>query len=155
MDSPSSTTRISARSSMIDSFKSCTLSGMTIDKEELKKKLLMPQYLRFAMRDSIRLKDPSAGESRLPGSRDLVATATAENDDQTPPESPMVVFINPRSGGRHGPMLKERLQMLMGEEQVCFFFLLKFIKLTLTGPFYVCFILWFSADPIEFFWFFW
>ncbi|PQQ12499.1 diacylglycerol kinase 4 [Prunus yedoensis var. nudiflora] len=118
MDSPSSTTRISARSSMIDSFKSCTLSGMTIDKEELKKKLLMPQYLRFAMRDSIRLKDPSAGESRLPGSRDLVATATAENDDQTPPESPMVVFINPRSGGRHGPMLKERLQMLMGEEQV-------------------------------------
>ncbi|KAI5348900.1 PREDICTED: diacylglycerol kinase [Prunus dulcis] len=118
MDSPSSTTRISARSSMIDSFKSCTLSGMTIDKEELKKKLLMPQYLRFAMRDSIRLKDPSAGESRLPGSRDLVATATAENEDQTPPESPMVVFINPRSGGRHGPMLKERLQMLMGEEQV-------------------------------------
>ncbi|BBG92915.1 diacylglycerol kinase 7 [Prunus dulcis] len=94
--------------------------GMTIDKEELKKKLLMPQYLRFAMRDSIRLKDPSAGESRLPGSRDLVATATAENEDQTPPESPMVVFINPRSGGRHGPMLKERLQMLMGEEQLTY-----------------------------------
>ncbi|XP_050119456.1 diacylglycerol kinase 4 [Malus sylvestris] len=119
MDSPSSsTTRITARSSMIDSFRGCTLSGMTIDKEELKKKLLMPQYLRFAMRDSIRLKDPRAGESRLPGSRDLVATAAVENVEETPPESPMVVFINPRSGGRYGPMLKERLQLLMGEEQV-------------------------------------
>ncbi|KAM1172633.1 hypothetical protein ACFX15_022248 [Malus domestica] len=119
MDSPSSsTTRITARSSMIDSFRSCTLSGMTIDKEELKKKLLMPQYLRFAMRDSLRFKDPRAGESWLPGRRDLVATAAVGNVEEKSPESPMVVFINPRSGGRHGPMLKERLQMLMGEEQV-------------------------------------
>ncbi|KAJ8751241.1 hypothetical protein K2173_016422 [Erythroxylum novogranatense] len=31
---------------------------------------------------------------------------------------PMVVFINSKSGGHHGPKLKERLKQLMGEEQV-------------------------------------
>lgn len=119
MDSPSSSaTRVTARSSMMDSFRGCSLSGIRIDKEDLKKKLLMPTYLRFAMRDSIRLKDRTAGESRLPGSRDLVAVPSDGNGEESAPEMPMVVFINPRSGGRHGPMLKERLQLLMGEEQV-------------------------------------
>ena len=123
MDSPS--TRIAARSSMIESIRGCGLSGMRIDKEELKRKLLMPRYLRFAMRDSIRFKDPSAGETRLHerGNGDAEASPSAAYGEEVvnePPESPMVVFINSRSGGRHGPMLKERLQQLMGEEQVCF-----------------------------------
>ncbi|KAL5548975.1 hypothetical protein UlMin_004206 [Ulmus minor] len=111
-------TRIAARSSVIDSFRGCGLSGMRIDKEELKRKLLMPRYLRFAMRDSIRFKDPSAGESRLPGRGDIAVAVDENAGESVPPESPMVVFINARSGGRHGPMLKERLQQLMGEEQV-------------------------------------
>ncbi|KAJ7955735.1 diacylglycerol kinase [Quillaja saponaria] len=112
MDSPSSTgdtTRIASRSSVIDSFRGCGLTGLRIDKEELKRKILMPQYLRFAMRDSIRLKDPTAGENRFHDKSGETAVA---------PEAPMVIFINPRSGGRHGPMLKERLQLLMSEEQV-------------------------------------
>lgn len=116
-------TRIAARSSMIDSFRGCGLTGMRIDKEELKRKLLMPKYLRFAMRDSIRFKDPSAGETRLHergGNAGVEAAGDAEEAKHAP-DSPMVVFINARSGGRHGPMLKERLQQLMGEEQVCFF----------------------------------
>lgn len=71
----------------------------------------MPQYLRFAMRDSIRLKDPAAGETRL-------SERGAEEANVEPPEAPMVIFINARSGGRHGPMLKQRLQQLIAEEQV-------------------------------------
>lgn len=76
----------------------------------------MPQYLRYAMRDSIRLQDPAAGESRY--------ISRAEGEDSAAPPCPMVVFINPRSGGRHGPALKERLQQLMSEEQVLLLLLL-------------------------------
>lgn len=113
MESPvtGETTRIAARNSMIESFRGCGLAGIRIDKEELRRTLLMPQYLRLAMRDSIRLKDPTAGEARL-NERD------GEVNNMEAPQAPMVVFINPRSGGRHGPMLKERLQQLIAEEQV-------------------------------------
>lgn len=119
MESPSTTTgdtkKIAARSSILDSLRGCGLSGMRIDKDDLKKQLTMPQYLRFAMRDSIRLQDPAAGESRY-------LNRTAGEDSAAPP-CPMVVFINSRSGGRHGPELKERLQQLMSEEQVLLAFL--------------------------------
>ncbi|XP_022749313.1 diacylglycerol kinase 7-like [Durio zibethinus] len=117
MDTPtsagdSSTARIVARSSMIDSIKACGLSSLTgfrIDKEELRRRLLMPQYLRLAMQDSIRKKDVDGGDQHflLHGSVDILC-----------PENPTVVFINSRSGGRHGPVLKERLQQLISEEQV-------------------------------------
>ncbi|CAJ1944957.1 unnamed protein product, partial [Sphenostylis stenocarpa] len=113
MGSPSTTgetKKIAVRSSIVDSFRGCGLSGIRIDKEELKKQLTMPQYLRYAMRDSIRHKDPAAGESRY--------IKRAEGEDSAAPPCPMVVFINPRSGGRHVPALKERLQQLMSEEQV-------------------------------------
>lgn len=105
------TTRIAARTSMVDSLRGCGLSGIRIEKAELQRRLLMPQYLRFAMRDSIRLKDPAAGETRL-------SERGAEEANVEPPEAPMVIFINARSGGRHGPMLKQRLQQLIAEEQV-------------------------------------
>ncbi|KAL2338592.1 hypothetical protein Fmac_013038 [Flemingia macrophylla] len=115
MGSPSTavaadTNKIAVRSSIVESLRGCGLSGIRIDKEELKKQLTMPQYLRYAMRDSIRLKDPAAGESRYINRN--------HGEDAAAPPSPMVVFINPRSGGRHGPALKERLQQLMSEEQV-------------------------------------
>ncbi|KAG4942592.1 hypothetical protein AAZX31_17G065100 [Glycine max] len=113
MASPSTTgdtNKIAVRSSLVESFRGCGISGIRIDKEELKKQLTMPQYLRYAMRDSIRLQDPVAGESRY--------INRAEGEDAAAPLCPMVVFINPRSGGRHGPALKERLQQLMSEEQV-------------------------------------
>lgn len=62
------------------------------------------------MRDSIRLQDPNAGEGGC------IREGGEEND--VAPLTPMVVFINPRSGGRHGADLMERLQDLMSEEQV-------------------------------------
>ncbi|GMI92872.1 diacylglycerol kinase 4 [Hibiscus trionum] len=117
MDSPSaegesSTALIAARSCMMDSIRSLGLSGLAgvkIDKEELTRRLLMPQYLRLAMLDSIRKQDVDGGDHHFP---------LSGSDDVPCPESPMVVFINPRSGGRIGPVLKERLQELISEEQV-------------------------------------
>ncbi|XP_041021570.1 diacylglycerol kinase 7-like [Juglans microcarpa x Juglans regia] len=113
MGSPSTgeTTRIAARASMIDSLRGCALLGSQIDKAELRRRLLMPQYLRLAVRDSIRSKDPTAGMTWM-------HDRGGDEENLEPPEAPMIVFINPRSGGRHGPVLKERLQQLIAEEQV-------------------------------------
>lgn len=122
MESPSSTGdthKIAVRSSMIESFRACGLSGLRIDKEELKQKLTMPQYLRLAMRECIRSQDLSAGESHF-------SSGKGGNDNVEPPEAPLVVFINPRSGGRHGPVIKERIQYLISEEQVIYFFFSQF-----------------------------
>ncbi|KAJ9141235.1 hypothetical protein P3X46_031796 [Hevea brasiliensis] len=116
MDSPTSTGGSSARivparSSMIESIRGCGLSGVRIDKESLRRKLLIPEYLRHAIGDSIKSKDPVGEAERYFNTGELYAREEA-------PEGPMVVFVNSRSGGRHGPELKERLQQLMGEEQV-------------------------------------
>ena len=70
----------------------------------------MPKYLRHAIRDSINSKDVDAAVERY---REGNSAGREEAS-----EGPMVVFVNSRSGGRHGPELKERLQQLMGEEQV-------------------------------------
>ncbi|KAL8129699.1 hypothetical protein V2J09_018854 [Rumex salicifolius] len=105
-------TRIAgARSSMIDSLRGCGLSGVRIDKEDLRRRISMPQYLRLAVRRAINSKDVSAGV-------DSTVHALGNDGAIEATESPMVVFVNSRSGGRHGPELKERLQQLMGEEQV-------------------------------------
>ncbi|ONK78893.1 uncharacterized protein A4U43_C01F730 [Asparagus officinalis] len=48
------------------------------------------------------------------------------DEDEEIPEVPMVVFINPRSGGRQGTALKAKLLEFMGEEQV--------LDLTVTKP---------------------
>ncbi|XP_044464858.1 diacylglycerol kinase 7-like [Mangifera indica] len=110
MDSPSSTTRIAARSSVIDSFRSCALSGMRIDKEELRRRLSIPEYLRHAMRNAVKRKNVDEAVTE--------ALVIVDRHDVVEPELPVVVFVNSRSGGRHGPELKERLQQLMAEEQV-------------------------------------
>ncbi|CAK8534423.1 unnamed protein product [Lathyrus sativus] len=117
MNSPSSSSsttgdssRIATRSSIVESIRGCGMSSTRVDKEELRRCLTMPQYLRSAMRDSIRLQDPNAGEGGC------IREEGEEND--VAPLTPMVVFINPRSGGRHGSDLMERLQDLMSDEQV-------------------------------------
>jgi len=94
----------------VESLRGCGISG-NVDKEELRQKLTMPQYLRYAMRDSIRFNNAAAGESRR-------GIRSQDDYNAVAPSAPMVVFINPRSGGRCGPFLKERLQYLMSEEQV-------------------------------------
>ncbi|XP_020203289.1 diacylglycerol kinase 7-like [Cajanus cajan] len=102
---------IKSSSSIADSLWGCGISsGIHVKKEELKQKLTIPQYLRFSMQDSIKFRDPTAGQSHYIQNKD--------NDNVVAPSTPLVVFINPRSGGRCGPILKERLQHLMSEEQV-------------------------------------
>ncbi|XP_058207744.1 diacylglycerol kinase 7-like isoform X2 [Rhododendron vialii] len=120
MESPGPDTNryTAARSSVIDSFKGCSImSGPRIPKEELRRKITMPLYLRLAIRDAILSNNVAFGNHHHP----LHASGEAVHS----PESPLVVFINSRSGGRHGPELKERLQDLMGEQQV---FDLQFVK---------------------------
>ncbi|KAL0872922.1 hypothetical protein Bca101_022627 [Brassica carinata] len=84
------------------------LAWVGVDREELRGRIVMPEYLRLVMRDCIKRKDSTAVPDHLllPGAEELA------------PHAPVVVFINPKSGGRHGPVLKERLQQLMSEEQV-------------------------------------
>ncbi|CAK7344650.1 unnamed protein product [Dovyalis caffra] len=101
---------VASRSSVIESIRGCGLSGIRVNKEELKRKLSIPKYLRHAIRDSIKSKDVNATVERY---REGNSSGREEA-----PEGPMVVFVNSRSGGRHGPELKERLQQLMGSEQV-------------------------------------
>ncbi|MED6114308.1 Diacylglycerol kinase 4 [Stylosanthes scabra] len=104
------TSKASLRTStLINSFRACGLSSVRIDTNDLRQNLTMPQYIRYAIRDSIRLQDPNIEE---------ITTIDNMDIDITIVRTPIVVFINPRSGGRHGSILKERLQNLMSEEQV-------------------------------------
>uniref|UniRef100_A0A1D1Z3R0 Diacylglycerol kinase n=1 Tax=Anthurium amnicola TaxID=1678845 RepID=A0A1D1Z3R0_9ARAE len=104
------TTTMAARSSIVDSFRGCGISGIRIDKEELKRRIVMPEYLRLAMSEAIHAKDTDAGVR--------VGRDGGHGEEEAAPEAPIVVFVNSRSGGRHGPVLKRRLQELMGAEQV-------------------------------------
>ncbi|PKI59867.1 hypothetical protein CRG98_019749, partial [Punica granatum] len=113
--SPGESARSGARSSVIDSIRGCGLKGMKIDKEELRMRLMMPKYLRIAMRNSIRFQDPNSG---LEKGQLSVAETAGEAEPPQPPECPIVVFINSKSGGRHGHELKLRLHQLIAEEQV-------------------------------------
>lgn len=99
------------RASVMESLRGCGMVVGHIDKEDLKRKLLIPLYLRQAIVDCIRLKDPFAAINNQ-----LIDIQI--NDHEEAPQGPLIVFINPRSGGRSGPVLMERLQVLMGFEQV-------------------------------------
>ncbi|KAJ8471653.1 hypothetical protein OPV22_025996 [Ensete ventricosum] len=100
---------VAARSSLWESIRRCGIYGMGIDEEELRRKILIPAYIRTAMSLAIRNRD--AGSSA-----DTAVRAGEEADEV--PEAPIVVFVNSRSGGRHGPQLMARLQQLISVEQV-------------------------------------
>ncbi|XP_074570006.1 diacylglycerol kinase 3-like [Curcuma longa] len=102
---------VAARSSLWDSIRACGIFGSRVKKEELKRRIVIPLYLRSAMAAAIRDQDAGAGASAAAENRGGV-----EADEM--PEAPIVVFVNSRSGGRHGPELKIRLQELINEEQV-------------------------------------
>ncbi|URE44137.1 Diacylglycerol kinase [Musa troglodytarum] len=107
---------VAARSSVWESIRGCGISGMRIDKEELRRRILMPAYLRSAMASAIRAQDANAGAEAAMKDGAKGRGGGPEVDEM--PEAPMVVFVNSRSGGRHGPQLKLRLQELISEEQV-------------------------------------
>ncbi|KAH9291833.1 hypothetical protein KI387_042978, partial [Taxus chinensis] len=101
------TNRVAARSSVVDSFKGCGFSGLKINKDELRRKMLIPEYLRNAMVEAVIKKEFVYDADRHRGDK----TGTA-------PEAAIIVFINSKSGGHHGPALKTKLQELISEEQV-------------------------------------
>lgn len=101
------TKRIVARPSIIDSFQACGLAGLRINKEDLRRRLIIPEYLRIAMVEAVRKKEFVYDEDR----HSWDGTSTA-------PEAAVIVFVNSKSGGRRGPTLKARLQQLISEQQV-------------------------------------
>ncbi|XP_009770871.1 diacylglycerol kinase 7-like isoform X3 [Nicotiana sylvestris] len=106
--------RASGRSSVVESIRGCTFAGVRISKEELRRRITMPEYLRVAVREAIQSKDVDAETVK----RHFDTAYAPGAEPPQPPEGPIVVFINSKSGGRHGPQLKARLQELMGEQQV-------------------------------------
>ncbi|XP_074571398.1 diacylglycerol kinase 4-like [Curcuma longa] len=115
-DSSSSTpSRNSEPPSRSSSIKDNSLRGgglVKVDKDDLRRRVMIPDRLAAAIVEAVRSRNIAAG---------LVAEAAAREvgwEDEDPPESPLVVFINSRSGGRHGSVLKGRLQNLIGADQV-------------------------------------
>lgn len=106
-ESYAETSRVTARSSVVDSLRGCGLSGFRVNKDELKKKLLIPEYLRNAMMEAVTKKEFVYDADRHHG-----------DETSTAPEAAVIVFINSKSGGHHGPALKARLQELISEQQV-------------------------------------
>ncbi|KAH9298549.1 hypothetical protein KI387_030231 [Taxus chinensis] len=80
--------------------------GWNINMEELRSYTVIPAYLRNAMAEAVGAKRFVYEEGRHKG------------NGEKPPEAPIVVFINSKSGGRQGPQLKTRLQDLLSQEQV-------------------------------------
>ncbi|PUZ50791.1 hypothetical protein GQ55_6G088200 [Panicum hallii var. hallii] len=105
------------------SFRSCGFgraAASAFEKEDLRARAAFPRRLRAAVHAAMRARDPAAGSFALEdrdgdGSCHPWFDAAAHD---SAPESPLVAFVNPRSGGRLGPVLKTRLQELIGEDQV-------------------------------------
>uniref|UniRef100_A0A0D9X5U2 Diacylglycerol kinase n=1 Tax=Leersia perrieri TaxID=77586 RepID=A0A0D9X5U2_9ORYZ len=111
------------------SFRSCGFgraAASAFEKEDLRSRAALPQRIRAAVHAALRARDPSAGAFAYVAAGYASAAAASDvprnpwfelaHDDA--PESPLVAFVNPRSGGRLGPVLKSRLQELIGEDQV-------------------------------------
>jgi diacylglycerol kinase (ATP) len=103
----------SARVSIWESVRACGLWGKDLDKADLRSQVVMPLYLRRAVAAAVAAKDEAEG----------VAAASASDGgdaekEEGPAVAPVVVFVNSKSGGRHGPELKVRLHELISEEQV-------------------------------------
>lgn len=110
--------RFSARASIVEAFKGCGIvAGLRVDWDDLRRRILIPGWLRAAMAEAMRGKDPVSSARAAAESTKGVSTLGSGWID-VPPEAPIVVFVNSRSGGRLGPIVKGRLLELIGQEQV-------------------------------------
>jgi diacylglycerol kinase (ATP) len=106
----------SARVSIWESVRACGVWGKEVDKAELRRQVVMPLHLRRAVAAAVAAKDEAAGVAAA-----AAASAVEEEEgekEEGPTVAPVVVFVNSKSGGRHGPELKVRLHELITEEQV-------------------------------------
>ncbi|XP_078171622.1 diacylglycerol kinase 4-like isoform X1 [Carex rostrata] len=99
-----------SRMSLIDSLSQCGIGIGGINKADLRRRVKIPHRLCTAMLEAMQMKGST---SIMSEPRDHVA-----EEEEEPPENPLVVFVNCKSGGRHGPILKGRLQELIGQAQV-------------------------------------
>jgi hypothetical protein len=104
----------SARVSIWESVRACGVWGKEVDKAELRRQVVMPLHLRRAVAAAVAAKDEAAGVAAAAAS----AVEEEEEKEEGPTVAPVVVFVNSKSGGRHGPELKVRLHELITEEQV-------------------------------------
>jgi diacylglycerol kinase (ATP) len=103
------------------SFRSCGFgraAASAFEKEDLRARAALPARIRSAMQVVMRARDPAVGMFAFDGDGADASQWFGAKVHDDAPESPFVAFINPRSGGRLGPVLKTRLQELIGEDQV-------------------------------------
>ena len=105
----------SARVSIWESVRACGIWGKEVDKAELRRQVVMPLHLRRAVAAAVAAKDEAAGVAAASAAKEGAGDGEKE---EGPTVAPVVVFVNSRSGGRHGPELKVRLHELITEEQV-------------------------------------
>ncbi|CAN6233154.1 unnamed protein product [Urochloa humidicola] len=106
----------SARVSIWESVRACGVWGKEVDKAELRRQVVMPLHLRRAVAAAVANKDEAAGVAAASAAKE--AAEGGGEKEEGPTVAPVVVFVNSRSGGRHGPELKVRLHELITEEQV-------------------------------------
>ncbi|KAL6645004.1 hypothetical protein ACP70R_016612 [Stipagrostis hirtigluma subsp. patula] len=106
----------SARVSIWESVRACGLWGKEVEKAELRRQVVLPLYLRRAVAAAVKEKDEAAGVVAAAAERP--AEGDVEGEEGAAVVAPLVVFVNSRSGGRHGPELKVRLHELISEEQL-------------------------------------
>jgi len=111
----SPSTAPSARVSIWESVRACGIWGKEVDKAELRRQVVMPLHLRRAVAAAVAAKDEAAGVAAASAAKEGAGDGEKE---EGPTVAPVVVFVNSRSGGRHGPELKVRLHELITEEQV-------------------------------------
>ncbi|CAL9082864.1 unnamed protein product [Musa acuminata var. zebrina] len=99
----------SSSSSIVESIRGCGLPGLRVGRGDLRRRVLIPDRLLAGMVEAVRSRNLCAAE---------VAALEGGHGEEDAPEAPLVVFVNSRSGKRHGPVLKSRLQELIGEDQV-------------------------------------
>ncbi|KAH7657753.1 Diacylglycerol kinase (ATP) protein [Dioscorea alata] len=110
--SPESDRKMAASSSTSEPsiWSSFRNSWLRIGKQELRRMVEIPSRIATAMTVAAMTKDADGP----------AYVVEPEKEERNLSEAPVVVvvFVNSRNGGRHGLMLKDRLQMLIGKDQV-------------------------------------
>jgi diacylglycerol kinase (ATP) len=77
------------------------LVSLRIDKDELRKRLIIPKYLKISMVEAVRNNEVVFDEDQH-----------CWDDTNTALKVVVILFVNSKSGGRRGPTLKARLPKL-------------------------------------------
>jgi diacylglycerol kinase (ATP) len=82
------------------------LVGLRIDKDEVRKRLIIPEYLKISMVEVVRNDEVVFDEDEH-----------CWDDTNTALKSTIIVFVNSKSIGHRGPTLKAQLQKLLAKSR--------------------------------------